>query len=51
MGGPSAGLDDVEKREFFILPGLELWLVIQLVASRYTDYAIPIESYAKINLI
>jgi hypothetical protein len=24
LGGPNAGLDDVEKRKFFILPGLEL---------------------------
>jgi hypothetical protein len=31
-----AGLDDVEKRKFLTLPGLEL----QHVASRYTDYAI-----------
>jgi hypothetical protein len=35
--GTRAGLDDVEKRKFLTLPGLEL----QLVASRYTDYAIP----------
>jgi hypothetical protein len=34
---PRAGLDDVEKRKFLILPGLELQL---LVVSRYTDYAI-----------
>jgi hypothetical protein len=32
-----AGLDDLEKRKFFNLPGLEL----QPVASCYTDYAIP----------
>jgi hypothetical protein len=32
-----AGLDDVEKRQFLTLPGLEL----QPVASRYTDYAVP----------
>jgi hypothetical protein len=41
MGGwvdPKAGLDDVEKRKFLTLPGLEL---IQPVASGYTDYAIP----------
>jgi hypothetical protein len=37
-----AGLDDLEKRKFFTLPGLELRpLVDQPVASRYTDYAIP----------
>jgi hypothetical protein len=33
--GPRAGLDDVEKRKFLILPGLELDpSVIQPVASR-----------------
>jgi hypothetical protein len=36
MVGPRAGLDDVEKRKFFTLPGLELRPL-----SRYTDYAIP----------
>jgi hypothetical protein len=36
------GLDHLEKRKFFTLPGLELDLsVVQVVASRYTDYAIP----------
>jgi hypothetical protein len=41
--GPRVGLDDVEKREFLTIPGLELRdpLVVQPVASRYTDYAIP----------
>jgi hypothetical protein len=40
--GPRAGLDDVEKRRFLSLPGLELRpSVVQPVASRYTDYAIP----------
>jgi hypothetical protein len=40
---PTAGLDDVEKKKFLILPGLELDLsVVQPVASRYTDYAIPV---------
>jgi hypothetical protein len=34
---PRAGLDDVEKRKFWTLLGLEL----QPVASSYTDYAIP----------
>jgi hypothetical protein len=34
--GPRAGLDDVKKRKFLILPGLEL---VQPVASRYTDFA------------
>jgi hypothetical protein len=45
MGGwvdPRVGLDDVEKRKFFTLPGLELdTSVVQPAASRYTDYAIP----------
>jgi hypothetical protein len=37
-----AGLDDVEKRKLFTLPGLELLpLVVQPIASRYIDYAIP----------
>jgi hypothetical protein len=35
---PSASLDDVEKTKFLTLPGLEL----RPVASRYTDYAIPV---------
>jgi hypothetical protein len=39
---PRAGLDDVEKRKFLTLPGLELRpSVFQPVATRYTDYAIP----------
>jgi hypothetical protein len=39
---PRAGLDDVEKRKFLTLPGLELrTLAVQTVASCYTDYAIP----------
>jgi hypothetical protein len=40
---PRAGLDDMEKWKFFTLPGLELLLplVVQPVASRYTDWAIP----------
>jgi hypothetical protein len=41
---PRAGLDDMEKwKIFFTLPGLELppLLVVQPVASRYTDWAIP----------
>jgi hypothetical protein len=37
-----AGLDDVEKRKFFTLPGLELRpSIVQPVASRFTDCAIP----------
>jgi hypothetical protein len=40
--GPSAGLDDVEKRKFLTLPELEPRpLVVQPEGSRYTDYAIP----------
>jgi hypothetical protein len=35
--GPGAGLDDVENRKFFTLPGLEL----RPVASRHTYYAGP----------
>jgi hypothetical protein len=40
---PRAGLDDMQKWQFFTLPGLELppFLVVQPVASRYTDWAIP----------
>jgi hypothetical protein len=37
--GPRAGLDDVEKKKFLTLPGLELDpSVFQPVASRYTGY-------------
>jgi hypothetical protein len=41
---PRAGLDDVEKRKFLILSELELEpdpSVVQPVATRYTDYAVP----------
>jgi hypothetical protein len=39
--GPRTGLDDIEKRKFLTLPGLELRpIVIQPAASRYTDCAI-----------
>jgi hypothetical protein len=39
---PGSGLDDVEKKTFLILPGLELDpSVVQPLASRYTDCAIP----------
>jgi hypothetical protein len=35
-------LNDVEKRKFLTLPGLELLsLGVQTVASRYTEYDIP----------
>jgi hypothetical protein len=38
-----AGLDDLEKRKFLTLPGLDLRPLGRpaTVASRYTDYAIP----------
>jgi hypothetical protein len=37
-----ADLDDLEKRKFLTLPGLQLRLLgRQPVASRYADYAIP----------
>jgi hypothetical protein len=36
-----AGLDNVEKRIFLTLPGLELKPLGSHVASRYTDCAIP----------
>jgi hypothetical protein len=40
--GPTVGLDDVEKRKFLTLEGLEFYpSVFQLVASRYTEYASP----------
>jgi hypothetical protein len=40
--GPRAGQDDVEKRKFLTLPGLELPpLGRQPVVSLYTDCAIP----------
>jgi hypothetical protein len=39
---PRAGLDNMEKWKFFVLPGLELPPpVVQPIASRYTDWAIP----------
>jgi hypothetical protein len=43
LGGcvnPRAGLDDVKKRKFLALPGLEL-RPLGRPASSYTDYAIP----------
>jgi hypothetical protein len=48
--GHRAGLDDVEKRKFCTLPGLELRpLGLQAVASRYTDWAI--ESVGRRNRV
>jgi hypothetical protein len=42
---PRAGLDDVEERKFLTLSGLKLQpLAVQLVGSRFTDYAIPTPS-------
>jgi hypothetical protein len=40
---PRAGLDDLEKRKFLTLLGLETPTpsVVQPVASRFTDYPIP----------
>jgi hypothetical protein len=38
---PRASLDDWEKIKFLTLPGLELPSLVQPVASRYTDCAIP----------
>jgi hypothetical protein len=39
---PRAGVDNLEKRKFLTLPGLELDpSVVQPVASRYTDCTIP----------
>jgi hypothetical protein len=43
LGGPRACLDYVEQRKFLTLPGP----VVQPVASRYTDYAIPIPCNVK----
>jgi hypothetical protein len=40
--GLRAGLDDVEKKQFLTLPGLDSDpSVVQPVARVYTDYAIP----------
>jgi hypothetical protein len=40
--GSRAGLDEVENRKFLILPGLKFPpLIVEPVASRYTDCAIP----------
>jgi hypothetical protein len=46
---PRFGLDDVEKIKFLTLSGLEvLSSAIHLVASRYTDYAIPAPNVDKL---
>jgi hypothetical protein len=45
--GLRAGVDDLEKRKFLTLPGLEL----QPVASRYTNYAIPAPIEYLISLV
>jgi hypothetical protein len=46
MGGPQSRSGRLEKRKFLTLPGLELRpLSRQLVASRYTDCAIPTPRY------
>jgi hypothetical protein len=43
--GPRAGLNHMEKRKFLTLLGLELdSSVVQPIASRYTDCAIPASS-------
>jgi hypothetical protein len=36
-----ADLDDMEKRKFLTLPGLNSPLNVQLIASHYTNRAIP----------
>jgi hypothetical protein len=43
--GPRAGLDDIEKRKFLTLPGLELRPL-----GRYTDCATPAHRYEKCDL-
>jgi hypothetical protein len=50
--GPRAVFDDVEKRKFLTLPGLELRpLSRQPVTIRYTDYAIPAPNFYRGKLI
>jgi hypothetical protein len=47
---PRDSLDDVEKRKFLTLPVLKLDpSVIQPVASRYTNYAIPSPAFSIIG--
>jgi hypothetical protein len=38
--GPIVGLDDMDKRKFLTLPGLDEPSVIQPVASRYLFYLV-----------
>jgi hypothetical protein len=42
--GPRVGLDDVKKRKFLTIPGFEPRRLVQPVASRYIDCAIPAPS-------
>jgi hypothetical protein len=39
---PRAGLDDVEKRKFLILPSNSDPSAVQPVTSHYTDCAVPV---------
>jgi hypothetical protein len=47
--GPRAGLDDVENRKFLYEDSNSDLSVVQPVASRYTDYAIPAPIFKVIN--
>jgi hypothetical protein len=52
LGGPRTGLDNVKMRK--ILPILRLeprLLAIQLVASRYTDFTVPVIDSKAVNLL
>jgi hypothetical protein len=42
--GLRTGVDDMEKRKFLTLPGLELRPIGRPARSRYTHYAIPAPS-------
>jgi hypothetical protein len=46
---PRTGLDDLEKRKFLTLPGLEL-RPLGRFSRRYTDYAIPAPIMVYIHL-
>jgi hypothetical protein len=52
LGDLRAGLDDLEKRKFLAPPGFELrpLVVVQPVASSYTDYAIQAPIYKEFVL-